>query len=124
MRNMKRVIGLGVVLVICSTALVFGQRPEGAGYGPPSWVLEAWETGEDPVVPVDGPPAWVVDAWANGEHPRANGMFGPPAWVVGDSDSADGPPAWVVDAWANGEHPRGNGGGFGPPDFVLDLLGF
>ena len=91
--------------------------------GPPAWVLEAWETGEEPVVPANGPPAWVVEAWKNGERPHR--PAGPPPWITSRHEMAHkfglpGPPAEVIQAWQNG-------GGFdlpGPPDFVLSLFGF
>lgn len=126
MRNVNPVLGLGIVVVLASTAaLVLAQRSEiGAGpqQGPPDFVLETSESGEAP----DGPPAWVVEAWQNGEQPGTDvdGEFGPPAWVVERHRRAaelglPGPPAEVIEAWKNGEGPDLPG----PPDFVLDLLG-
>ena len=127
MRNVKTLLGLGIVAVLVSSAtLAFAQRPKEAGkspQGPPDFVLEAWESGEAPVPPQDGPPTWVVEAWESGERPRAGG-FGPPAWVVERHRMAaelglPGPPPAVIEAWENGE-------GFdlpGPPEFVWEILG-
>jgi hypothetical protein len=95
-------------------------------FGPPSWVVEAWESGE--MTPREnGPPAWVIEAWGNGEGPAGAGRpaGGPPRWIAERQGIArelglPGPPAEVIEAWENGK-------GFdlpGPPKFVLDLLGF
>ena len=117
MRNLKLIKGLGVLVVMTATALAFTPQRQGqdaAEFGPPSWVLDAWETGEEPVVPENGPPDWVVDAWTDGDHPRANGGFGPPPWVFNlEQRDTFGPPAWVIEAWENGGHPSR---GVGPSD--------
>lgn len=129
---MKKTKSIGVLVAMAFVAGIAafsthanGQeqpaKPEAAG--PPEWVLEAWETGEAPVVPAIGPPAWVVEAWENGERPQR--LAGPPPWIAKRHEMAKelglpGPPTEVIEAWENGE-------GFefpGPPDFVLDLLGF
>lgn len=94
-----------------------------ANAGPPAWVVEAWESGNAPVVPVDGPPAWVVEAWQNGEMPQR--PSGPPAWVVARQEMANelglpGPPPEVRQAWEDGV-------GFelpGPSSFIFDLIDF
>ena len=112
MRSFRPLIGVGITIgVISSAAVVFAQRPEDAGESrqdPPSFVLEAWESGEAPVPPQTGPPTWVVDAWKSGEHPRASGEFGPPAFVVERHRMAQelglpGPPPEIIGAWENGE---------------------
>ncbi len=126
MRKTKSIRVLPALAFVVGTVAIsvnaHAQKPAQAG-GPPAWVLEAWESGEAPVVPENGPPAWVVEAWQNGERPvRPNG---PPPWIAARHEMAKelglpGPPSEVIEAWENGE-------GFdlpGPPDFVLDLLGF
>lgn len=93
------------------------------GDGPPEWVVEAWETGNPPVVPESGPPAWVVEAWSKGEAPqRPDGM---PPWVARRHAMAKemglpGPPDEVLEAWENGDGESLPG----PPDFVRELFGF
>lgn len=97
------------------------DRP--AQTGPPTWVVEAWQSGAEPVAPKNGPPAWVIEAWKSGE--RSQRRFGPPRWIAARHRRAlelglPGPPAEVISAWGNGE-----GKSFpGPPDFVLEILGF
>jgi len=120
----------GALTMAMSTGLVAvstqtnAQEPTSrpAHDGPPAWVLDAWETDEAPIVPVNGPPSWVVEAWANGEMRER--PVGPPPWITARHEMAKeiglpGPPAEVLDAWSSGN-------GFdlpGPPSFVLDILG-
>ena len=91
--------------------------------GPPAWVVKAWETGEEPMVPEVGPPVWIVEAWQSGE--RLPGPHGMPPWIARRHAMAvelglPGPPAEVIEAWENGE-----GADLpGPPQFILDLLDF
>lgn len=86
---MKKTKSIGVLVAMAFVAGIAafsthanGQeqpaKPKAAG--PPEWVLEAWETGEAPVVPAIGPPAWVVEAWENGERPQR--PTGPPPWIA------------------------------------------
>ncbi len=104
-----------------STTLAHGN-PNADSFGPPDWVVEAWETGEDPVVPEDGPPEWIIESWKSGD--RQTGLrSGPPPWVRGAHAKAQerglaGPPAWVVEAWENGEGQTLGG----PPEWVLEAL--
>ena len=126
MRNTKS-IGALLALAVVAGIAAFSvdanaqEKPAETEAGPPAWVLEAWESGEAPEVPVNGPPAWVVEAWKNGDRPQR--PAGPPPWIARRHEMArelglSGPPAEVIAAWENGE-------GFelpGPPDFVLDLL--
>lgn len=127
MRRLKSICALMVLaLVACTSgssvdANAEDHRRQGEQNGPPAWVVEAWETGEAPIVPEAGPPAWVVEAWQDGERPQR--PTGPPPWVAARHEMAKelglpGPPPEVVEAWENGE-------GFdlaGPPDFIRDLL--
>lgn len=130
MKNVNPLLGLGIVMVLgSSAAFVLAQRPveaEGSPQGPPNSALEAWESGDGALADQNGPPTWVVEAWQNGEHPGANpgGEFGPRPWVVERHRRAaelglPGPPAEVIEAWQNGEESDLPG----PPDFVLDILG-
>lgn len=122
MKSVRRLFALAFVVGTATvSATAHAQKP--AHDGPPAWVLEAWKTGEAPVVPANGPPAWVVETRQNGERPQR--PAGPPPWIAARHEMArelglPGPPDEVTEAWDNGE-------GFalpGPPDFVFDLLGF
>jgi hypothetical protein len=77
----KTSVGLVVVALLATTVLVAGHTAGNTNaFGPPAWVVEAWENGEGFDLP--GPPDWVVE-----------GAEGP----------GFGPPAWVVEAWENGQ---------------------
>ncbi len=120
----------GIAMVLVTAAITMssdanGQQPteKPAAAGPPTWVLDAWETGETPTPPAYGPPSWIVEAWQSGEQPSQ--PAGPPPWIVARQGFAKeiglpGPPVEVLEAWENGE-------GFnlpGPPEFVFDLFWF
>ena len=120
---------LCICLVVCAFVVIAvdvspASADEVGSFGPPAWVMAAWESGSRPVIPDNGPPAWVVDAWQSGQM-RAGRPGGVPPWVSARQAMAEemnlpGPPTEVIDAWKNGK-------GFdlpGPPDFVLDLFGF
>lgn len=121
MRNSKLIVLAFLIGTVAVSANADAQKPAQAG--PPAWVIEAWESGDAPVVPANGPPAWVVEAWQNGV--QSTRPDGPPPWIAARHSLAleiglPGPPPEVIQAWENGE-------GFdlpGPPNFVLDLLGF
>ncbi len=129
MRKMKLIFGLLAVALVVGVVATSAdtnaqERPAEAGApGPPAWVIQSRESGEAVVVPENGPPAWVVEAWQNGE--RRGHQGGPPPHVAARHEMAKklglpGPPAEVIEAWENGEGRSLPG----PPDFVLDLLGF
>ena len=109
--------------VVASSGAIAQQEipEESSDSGPPSWVLNAWESGQFLVVPAMGPPAWGVEAWQCGEHPTH--PFGPPPWIIARQETAErfglaGPPQEVREAWRIGM-------GFdlpGPPDFIGELF--
>ena len=109
MRNFLLGLGLFVCVSITSSSQAFGQETE----KPPI---------NRPAESHFGPPKWVIESWENGEDPRVKYAASGPPWLFRfDNDSAGGPPAEVTEAWENGEHPRAQRERFGPPSFILEL---
>ncbi|MEZ6116505.1 MAG: hypothetical protein R3C28_08020 [Pirellulaceae bacterium] len=128
--NLKQIIlAIGLVTAMSGSAAwaqAPANKPDGIirPFGPPDFVIQAWETGELPQASQAGPPAWVIESWASGQRPTAVARKAPEQIQQRHAKAAEaglpGPPAEVIEAWKNG-----NGWDLpGPPAFILEWLGW